>query len=153
MTVTADIVGNTNGYSFQWMANDENIDGTITSTADDPLENTRYKLTLTSPTGCTVEATSPTVIVIEPAFEVPNVFTPNDDDINDFFNIAFVGIRDLSTFIQEFQVFNRWGVLVYDNDTPDTGWDGTYNGSPAPSDVYVYKIRVRFPDGREEEPL
>lgn len=151
VTITADIVGNTSGFTFQWMANQDNIDGTITSTADDPLENTQYKLTLTSPTGCELEQTSPTVIVIEPAFEVPNVFTPNDDDINDFFNIAFVGIRDLSNFIQEFQVFNRWGVLVYDNDTPDTGWDGRYNGNPAPADVYVYKIKVRFPDGTEEE--
>ena len=51
----------------------------------------------------------------------------------------------------EFRIYNRWGQLVYDNDTPETGWDGNVNGNPAPSDVYVYKIVLNLPDGQVEE--
>lgn len=149
--VAANIVGITTGYDFQWMANDNNIDGAGPDITDTPSENTVYKLTLTSPNDCVTELPSPPVLVIIPQYSIPNVFTPNDDNVNDFFNIAFVGIQDLSAFIQEFRVFNRWGQIVYDNETPETGWDGNVNGNPAASDVYVYKITVEFPDGRREE--
>ncbi|MEM6376925.1 MAG: gliding motility-associated C-terminal domain-containing protein [Bacteroidota bacterium] len=149
--VTADIEGSTNGFDFQWMANDDNINGEGPAITDTPADNTLYKLTLTSPNDCVTELTSPLVLVIVPQYQIPNVFTPNDDNVNDFFNIAFVGIQDLSSFITEFKVFNRWGQIVYDNETPETGWDGNVNGNPAPADVYIYKISVRFPDGRTEE--
>ncbi len=51
--------------------------------------------------------------------------------------------------ILEFRVYNRWGKLLYDNEDPSNGWDGTDNGEPAPSDVYVYYIVIRYPDGQE----
>lgn len=149
--VNANIEGNTAGYDFQWMANDDNIAGDGPGITDTPSDNTVYKLTLVSPNDCETENTAPPVLVIVPQYSIPNVFTPNSDEVNDFFNIAFVGIQDLSAFIQEFKVFNRWGQVVYDNETPDTGWDGNVNGNPAPADVYIYKITVEFPDGRREE--
>lgn len=149
--VLADILGSTQDYIFQWMANEDIIDGMGINITDTPGEDTQYKLTLISPNGCETSEPSPVVTVIVPRYEIPNVFTPNGDNVNDFFNIAYVGIRDITAFVQEFQVFNRWGQLVYDNDTPATGWDGNVNGNPAPSDVYVYKIVVQFPDGTTEE--
>jgi len=150
--VLAEIEGNTSGYDFEWMANAENITGSGAEITHAPVDNpTVYKLTLTSPNDCETIAVSPEVNVIIPAYTIPNVFTPNGDNVNDFFNIAFVGIRDISLFIKDFKVFNRWGQLVYDNETPATGWDGMVNGNPARADVYVYKITVEFPDGRREE--
>lgn len=149
--VLANIEGNTEGYLFEWMANSAIIDGMTNNITDTPAEDTEYKLTLTSPNGCETIAVSPIVRVIIPQYSIPNVFTPNNDNVNDFFNIAYVGIRELSSFIQEFKVFNRWGQIVYNNESPETGWDGEVNGKPAPPDVYVYKITVLFPDGRLEE--
>lgn len=149
--VLANILGSTTDYIFQWMANEDIIDGTTDNITDTPSEDTRYKLTLISPNGCETTETSPTVLVIVPQYQIPNVFTPNGDNVNDYFNIAYVGIRDITAFVKEFKVFNRWGQLVYDNDTPQTGWDGNVNGNPAPPDVYVYKIVVMFPDGTTEE--
>jgi gliding motility-associated-like protein len=78
-------------------------------------------------------------------FEIPNAFTPNGDQSNDVFQPVS------TTFgleILQIQVWNRWGNLVYDG--TNTGWDGNIDGSPAASDVYVYKVKIRMPDGREE---
>lgn len=72
---------------------------------------------------------------------VPNVFTPNGDSRNDSFNYVTNGIpEDGDVTVIELKIFNRWGQLVYDNNDPLNGWDGQYNGNPAPSDVYVYKM-------------
>ncbi len=66
--------------------------------------------------------------------EIPNAFTPDADGINDNFSIVCEGFAN----VVEFQIFNRWGQLVYDELAP---WDGTQNGAPAASDVYIYRIR------------
>jgi gliding motility-associated-like protein len=74
---------------------------------------------------------------------IPNTFTPNGDGNNDRF---FVSGKGIST-ITKFQVFNRWGELVYDirnispND-PSVGWDGQYKGVVLEPDVFVYVIEA-----------
>lgn len=77
--------------------------------------------------------------------EVPNAFTPNNDQLNDTFRpILYAGsLLNLS-------IWSRWGELVYEGNSPN-GWDGTFDGVPAPSDVYVYNLLVRLPDGTEEK--
>lgn len=78
-------------------------------------------------------------------FEIPNAFTPNGDQFNDVFRPAML---QSAVEVLQFQVWNRWGNLVHDD--PVNGWDGTFEGNPSPSDVYVYRIKIRWPDGREE---
>lgn len=79
---------------------------------------------------------------------VPNIFSPgNNDDRNDFFNI--IGDFD-PTAIESLRVFNRWGQKVYDNDTPNRGWDGTFNNEQQPPGVYVYFIEIALPEGGTE---
>ncbi len=78
-------------------------------------------------------------------FDVPNAFTPDGDGVNDFFNVVYRGKIEIT----KFNVFNRWGQTVYKNETPTTGWDGRFNGTDSPSDIYVYYIIIKFPDGKE----
>ncbi len=75
---------------------------------------------------------------------IPNVFTPNDDDQNDFFNFFIEDqVGDLPELdVVRFEVYNRWGQKVYDNDTPNRGWDGKYNEKDCNQDVYIYIIEV-----------
>jgi gliding motility-associated-like protein len=80
--------------------------------------------------------------------DVPNVFTPNGDEENPFFDIVHQGTREALDIV-EFKVYNRWGQLIYDNDTPDTGWDGNFNDNPQPTEAYFYMISVRFINGEE----
>jgi len=66
---------------------------------------------------------------------IPNAFTPNGDTRNDIFKIYTYNVVRL-----EAQVFDRWGLKVYEWDTLDGGWDGAVKGSPVQSDVYVYRV-------------
>ena len=67
----------------------------------------------------------------------PNAFTPNDDGLND----VFVYTSRLVEAV-DLQVYNRWGEVLFQTDQLDTGWDGSYQGTPAPQGTYLYKIEV-----------
>lgn len=128
-----EIIWTENGAAISGTENSEEI--VVTPTAD----GTEYTVTVTTPAGCT--ATDQIVFdVTEPQFSVPNAFTPNGDGANDRFRLLFTGGIDQITV---FQVFNRWGKMVYNNENGVEGWDGTLNGDPQPSDVYAYIIEVR----------
>ena len=135
--------------TFTWFADDEEVaSGVGLTTIQQVLleaDSVNYSVIITTPTGCTYSAQ---VIIEVEELEVfmPNVFTPNGDNTNDFFN--FVSALDPSLFdVREFKIYNRWGQLVYDNDSPDTGWNGEFNGKPQPSEVYYYIIRVGRGEG------
>jgi len=68
---------------------------------------------------------------------IPNVFTPNGDGKNDLWNIA--GLEDFPDVTVK--VFNRWGDSMFESTAGYTDpWDGTYNGTAAPSATYYYII-------------
>jgi len=67
---------------------------------------------------------------------VPNIFSPNGDNRNDFFNI----ITDAEVEVESFKIFNRWGQVVYDNQTPVQGWNGQFENQDAPVGIYIYQI-------------
>jgi gliding motility-associated-like protein len=72
--------------------------------------------------------------------DIPNVFTPNDDGANDYFQVKATSLRTFSG-----KIMNRWGKVVYEWTDPKTlekGWNGTYmnDGKPAPSGTYYYII-------------
>ena len=87
---------------------------------------------------------------LTPDFFVPNAFSPNDDGINDRLR-AFRGFGSPTVSVQ-FQVFGRWGELVYaadftDFDQPQVWWDGRIGDVPAPIGVYVYALEVILENG------
>ena len=71
---------------------------------------------------------------------VPNAFTPDGDAVNPTFFPVVSGIEP-NTY--EFQVFDRWGLLIFSSTTVGEGWDGTYKGLEAQTDVYVWKLIVK----------
>ncbi len=75
-------------------------------------------------------------------FFIPNAFTPNGDGINDEFRIITDGNQ---RFL--FQIFNRWGQLIFQTTDPSVGWDGTYKGQPQEIGVYVYQLETQFSNG------
>ncbi len=82
-----------------------------------------------------------TVICKASQLYVPNSFTPNGDGQNDLFLPRGKGIR----IIKLFRIYDRWGELIFEQKDIDVndfsrGWDGTRNGKPLPSDVFVYMI-------------
>ena len=77
---------------------------------------------------------------------IPNVFTPNMDGTNEFFEIKGVGI-----FQFELQIFNRWGAMLFETNNIDNWWDGTYRGEAVAEGVYVYLITYRDVRGKYQE--
>lgn len=82
-------------------------------------------------------------IEIKPGYAlyIPNAFTPNKDGLNDGFKALGIGIDQF-----KLQVFDRWGVLVFESDDINTAWDGSINGKgdyeSTKEDVYVWKAEV-----------
>ncbi len=106
-----------------------------------------YTLEITDGYGC---RNHQTVHVARDCYvDVPNVFSPDGDGVNDFFFPGALFARGVTEF--RFRVYNRWGQLLYQTDNHATsGWDGSYEGISQPSGVYIYAISVRFSNGRSE---
>ncbi len=66
----------------------------------------------------------------------PKYFTPNGDSYNDTWNITALS-NQLNTRIY---IFDRYGKLLKDISPKGSGWDGTYNGKPMPSDDYWFTV-------------
>lgn len=92
-------------------------------------------LTITTTQGCTVSKTK--YFTVLPDLFPPNVITPNNDKSNDVFSIK--GLHFYKEVL--FQVYNRWGVLVFEDTNYRGKWDGTNNsGEELAEGVYYYII-------------
>jgi gliding motility-associated-like protein len=69
-------------------------------------------------------------------FVVPNAFSPNGDGHNDCFGVTQWGDVQL----EEMQIYDRWGVRVFETRNPNDCWDGTFKGKPQPVGAYPYVI-------------
>ncbi|MBI1224755.1 MAG: T9SS type B sorting domain-containing protein [Bacteroidetes bacterium] len=125
---------------IQWFANDSLLADCTNSLDCEVIVQTdiTYSVLVNDTMGCTGFA-SQLVIVIPncdlETVEIPNVFSPNGDNTNDSFNIVSLG----SEVILNMRVWNRWGEKVFDGAGP---WNGKQNGKDAPSDVYIYLIKI-----------
>lgn len=74
----------------------------------------------------------------------PNVFTPNGDGINDEFKFH---INGASCF--HFKIYNRWGILIFESDNMDIGWNGRVrqSGEMAVDGTYYYIVEYCKYDG------
>lgn len=74
-----------------------------------------------------------------PEIEMPNVFTPNNDGVNDLFKpVVFKGMESGNMII-----LNRWGNVIYESNDLSNGWDGTFQNKPVSDGVYFYKIHYK----------
>ena len=109
-----------------------------------PIKTTDYTLNVVNDGGCAAsDSIKITVICTNGNFFIPNTFSPNGDGSNDRFIVRGKGLN----IIPSITIFNRWGQVVFEkrNFAPNdeaSGWDGNFNGKPAPSDVYIYTIQI-----------
>lgn len=66
---------------------------------------------------------------------VPNAFTPNADGYNDIFKAYGVAIESF-----RMQIMNKNGLIVFESENLNEGWDGTYDDRLMPAGVYLYRI-------------
>ena len=74
------------------------------------------------------------------SLDIPSAFTPNNDNANDTWKITpMLHAEQMRTFVR---VFDKKGNMVFESAQLDREWDGHYNGSPLPADVYFYTIEM-----------
>ncbi|MEM9547501.1 MAG: gliding motility-associated C-terminal domain-containing protein [Bacteroidota bacterium] len=112
-----------------------------------PLATTNYSVVVVDENGCT--ATDDITVTVDLAKNVffSNIFSPNGDNQNDFFQLATgSGVAEVTYF----RIYDRWGNKLHEelaympDDSLHPGWDGTRNNQPVETGVYVYFAEVLF---------
>ncbi len=103
--------------------------------------------------GCEDKDTVTIAVTHQPVRYVPNVITPNNDQVNDVLEILIETVSFKS--IDQIVVFDRWGSLVHQesNTLPSDVlkvWDGYTARGPAAAGVYFYSIDFTLRDGTRE---
>ncbi len=138
------------GYTYQWTPDGDVATPDSSATTATPPESTTYTVTVTDRYGCTKDDTvfvrvNP-VNCGNPFVFIPNSFTPNGDGVND---IVFVRSDILAEL--HFVIYNRWGEKIFETDSQDTGWDGTFKGKECQRGAYDYYLKGTCLDGDEVE--
>ncbi|MCO5249410.1 MAG: PKD domain-containing protein [Chitinophagales bacterium] len=110
-----------------------------------PQSTTEYTVTVEKE-GCAVsESVTVDVSAVcnSDLVKIPNVFTPNSDGLNDVFSIE----NNDKIRLNSLKIFSRTGELVYESANMRDKWDGTYNGKPLNTGVYVYYLDAECVNG------
>lgn len=133
----------TGGTRYRWTPAAGLNNDTIANPVASPSRTTTYRVEVRNELGCL--ATDEVTITVTPRVIVVNTFSPNQDGINETWEIENIGLFPNATV----EVFNRWGNPVFKSTGPYQPWDGTFKGSPLPLATYYYIIRL----DKDEKPL
>jgi gliding motility-associated-like protein len=126
--------------TYQWTFGDNNT-STNANPSDTYNNGGSYSVTLivTDPVSGCMDTVSMLIKVDDDVIVIiPNIFSPNFDNINDVFTTTIRGAKSA-----EGVIFNRWGQLIYSWDSMNANWDGKMiNGNEATDGTYFYLIKV-----------
>jgi gliding motility-associated-like protein len=130
------------GVKYQWTPATSLSNSAIANPVaiyNEPTTGISYKVLVYNEANC-VDSAYIKVKVFQtlPSVFVPNAFTPNRDGRNDMLRPIAVGIAR----IDYFQIYNRWGQMVFSTSINQHGWDGTIGGKIQPSGTYVWVVKA-----------
>jgi gliding motility-associated-like protein len=125
------LFGNVNFTSYSW-SNGSSLPSITVNFAG------LYVLTVTDIHGC-VYSDDQLVVLGEdcfPTLYIPNTFTPNGDEHNDF-------LLTTGDYVKSFniRIYDRWGVMMFESSDLNYYWDGTFGGKKVPDGVYTYVVK------------
>ncbi len=132
--------GSLGANQWNWTFSDQAGSTSQNPTYTFPGDGT-YTITLIAQNQFTCTDTAVQIIRIVDKFAMwfPNIFTPDNDGINDNFGPKGFSFKPATFFME---IFDRWGVSVYQTNNITKQWDGKINGKEAPIDGYTYKATV-----------
>lgn len=139
---TVTIEGPEDFTNFIWTPDDYIRNNTIRIINYNATESQNLHVQMTSPTGCVVNDNI-TIIVIR--LSIPNAFSPNADNYNDYFVIPELD----SKYKGSLSVWNSWGDIVYESEKYENNWKGTCESDRClghealPEGTYFYKVVVQ----------
>ncbi|MDD5569890.1 MAG: gliding motility-associated C-terminal domain-containing protein [Bacteroidales bacterium] len=145
----------TNGFSYDWDFGDNTIHSNLKNPTHTYGSKGTYtvKLIVTSPDGCEKEYTFIIEVIQPTKIEVFNVFTPNNDGINDEYKVKYEG----EFLYFRMAIFNRWGQKLFETADIDKGWKGEwiqdtkYARESMSDGTYYYVITATGKDMAEYE--
>lgn len=136
-------LGRDGNFTYQWLPADGVSDPNGLDVTIAPIQPLVYTLVVTEPSsGCKGQDTIR--IVVSKDYFVPNVFSPNGDNLNDTFGVT---LRE-DTKLVELRIYNRWGQKVFDR--TDIPWDGKVDGKDQPTSTFVYEGIIEHANGDQE---
>ena len=139
---------------YQWLVFDSLSDSTIATPIAYPLRSAQYCVRVYDAHRCAAIVCKHIPVATPPvAVAIPTAFTPNGDNRNEQFRV----IPSHGTIIASLKVYDRWGILLYDNESLQDlnilqlGWNGTYKGEAQISEDYtcfVTYYQELYPDKR-----
>ncbi|HBS86623.1 MAG TPA: hypothetical protein DEA97_08715 [Bacteroidales bacterium] len=145
-SISISVYEGTGAYAYLW--SNGSVEGDISG-----LVAGEYFVTITDENGCEL---IDTIHVSEENFScydliIPSAFTPNDDGVNDTWEIGDAG----SVERIEIEIYNRWGQMIFnfagtgaEYAETENQWDGKYNNVEMPHGAYVFILKVN-----DDEPL
>ncbi len=135
-----------NALAYNWLYSDIAAIDNATNTVKSYSTSGSYSVTLISfgNLGCNDTSRYAFRLSDTSSIFLPNVFTPNNDSVNDIFKPVARGIKDLHVWI-----YNRYGIIIYDWDKPQGFWDGyTTSGEPCQAGIYFCVAEALGFDGK-----
>jgi gliding motility-associated-like protein len=83
-------------------------------------------------------------VIDESKVFVPNAFTPDGDGLNDKLQIKVYG----KILLNNFTIFNRWGLPIFTTNDVQKGWDGYFNGQPLTTNTFTWILKASDIDGK-----
>ena len=127
------------GQSFRWDFGDGIVSAELNPAHDFNTPGSfMVTLTVTNAEGCLSEVTHGPFVIMTPDLFIPNVFSPNDDDVNDLFTVMYTGSQPFHV-----QIFDRWGTQMWSTKNRTTHWNGKDSkGNDANDGIYYYVVRI-----------
>jgi gliding motility-associated-like protein len=142
--VQLNVTYNQGGSTILWSPADGLSCTTCPSPYAQPMETTEYTVMLMDTLGCFTSYGTVLIEVMEEyTMDVPSAFTPNGDGDNDIVYVRGWGLKKLI----QFDIFNRWGELIFSSDDLNRGWDGTFKGVNQNIETYVYVAKAETYNG------
>ncbi|GAB3281741.1 hypothetical protein GCM10027347_57540 [Larkinella harenae] len=136
-------------YTYRWDSTERLSCPTCAQTWVNPSTTTQYRVQVSDKSGVCRLDKKVTVTVIPCGLYPPTAFSPNADQMNDFWEIkGNTCIRQ----IRKMTIYNRWGEVIYHQENIALSdhtrcWDGRYLGQQALAGVYPYKIQAELTNG------
>lgn len=130
------VLNDAGSFQYEWLPaaslNNPAILKPTTNTANDVL----FTITVTGGPGNCEASDTVSVKVLKELF-IPSAFSPNDDRINDLWNIPSINGNPNARVI----IYNRWGQKIFESKGYNQPWDGTYKGIAQPIGAYYYQVQ------------
>jgi len=140
---TAYTTSGTTTVAYQWQVNNVNAGINSPFFTTNSLKNDDVITCIITTTGKCIASpvvfSNPIEILVITPVIIFNTFTPNGDGVNDTWDIPSLAAYTGCTV----NIFNRYGLLVYNSVGYPKSWDGTFEGKPLPSGTYYYVIDLK----------